>query len=357
MTTPQADGFYMPAEWCKHFGTIIIFPQRDGSWIYGGKAAKAAFTRVISAISAGEFVFVAVNKENVREAESYLSGLKNVKILTIPTNDSWARDTAPTFVTDGSKVRGIDWRFNAYGGDYDGLYADFAEDDAFASAVCKKLGYKMYSARPFVLEGGSVHTDGAGTAIVTCECLLSAGRNPDLTREEIEEKLKTFLGVRRVIWLPYGIEGDETNGHVDNICAFFAPNRVLHAWSLQPSQRRRCEKNIEVLEQNGIEVVKVPQPARAQTVTEYELKGYRFAEGEAVRTVGEQLAASYINFYVCNAAVIVPQFGDENDGAALKIIGGCFPDRKIVGIPARDILLGGGNIHCITQQIPAGGKI
>lgn len=344
----------MPAEWSPHRATVMIFPQRAGTWIYGGEAARRAFAAVIEEIARGEKVYVAVNPENYALAKASLKAAAGVEILKIVTDDSWARDVAPTFVFDGEELCGIDWRFNAWGGESDGLYADYLNDDKFASALLKKLKIKKISARPFVLEGGSVHTDGAGALITTEECLLSAGRNPELTRRQIENRLKKYLGVNRVIWLPYGICGDETNGHVDNICAFVGKNKAVLGWTDEGQQGERCRADLAVLQAAGVSVVKLPLPAKPVALTSYEAAGYVYAEGEARRSAGEKLAASYVNFYVCNAAVIVPQFGDVNDALALEIMGSCFKDKKIVGIPARDILLGGGNIHCITQQIPEG---
>lgn len=355
---PKKDGFFMPAEYDRHSGTIIIWPERGGSWIYGGGAARSTFSRVIRAIAESETVYVAVSQKGKHSAEELLSEqIQSGKVVlwNIPTDDSWARDVAPTFVTDGETVRGIDWRFNAWGGEFDGLYSKWDKDDAFALSACCALGLDSYSARPFVLEGGSIHSNGKGTVITTEECLLSKGRNPKMTKSEIEIKLKEYLDCNRVIWLPYGVVGDETNGHVDNICAFVSENTVVLGWEEYGEQNKRCEANLKELENNGINVIKIPFPEKPVTITEYESKGYDYEEGEAQREVGEKLAASYINFYICNSAVIVPQFGDKNDKIALDILADAFKDRKIVPIFARDIIVGGGNIHCITQQIPAKG--
>ena len=203
-TLPRQDGFSMPAEFAPHDGCLMIWPSRPGSWGKDPKGARRAFAEIAGG---------------------------SVVLLDIPVNDAWARDTGPTFVTDGKEVRGVDWKFNAWGGDHDGLYADYREDDALASAFCRYLGLGCYDAHPFVLEGGSIHSDGEGTLLVTEECLLSEGRNPSLTKEQIEQKLKEYLSAEKIIWLPYGIYNDETNGHVDNICAFCAPAEVVLAWT------------------------------------------------------------------------------------------------------------------------------
>ncbi len=357
MTTPKNDGFYMPAEYAPHAATIMIWCERSGSWIYGGRDARPVFAEVIKHISAGEKVYVAVSEKGEKSAYEYLEReIKNgaVELVTIKTDDCWARDMAPTFVTDGNTtVRGVDWAFNAWGGDYDGLYKNYKNDDAFAAEFCKKTGYACYSARPFVLEGGSIASNGKGTVITTEECLLSNGRNPDLTKAKIEEKLKEYLGAERVIWLPYGVEGDETNGHVDNICAFVAEDTVVLGWTDEDGeQKQRCLADLRVLEEEGLTVIKMPFPEKPVTITQYELEGYEYEDGEDERELGEKLAASYVNFYISNAAVLVPQFGDKNDETALKILKEFFKDRKVYPFYAKALLAGGGNIHCLTQQIP-----
>lgn len=364
-TMPKADGFYMPGEFEPHRGTIMVWPERPGSWPYGAKAARKAFADIIKTIAEGEEVYVAVSNKSYESAHEALGGIENVRIFMAETDDAWARDTAPTFVRSGitGKVRAVNWSFNAWGGTYNGLYASWKKDDDFAFSFALKYGYDIYDASPFVLEGGSIHSDGDGTLIVTSECLLSPGRNPSLDREEIEQKLKCYLGAEKVIWLPNGIFNDETDGHVDNICAFIKPGEVVLAWTddRNDPQFALSKADLEVLEKEtdakgrSFKVHKLPIPKNHVFVEEEDLKGYEFEEGEDEREAGERLAASYVNFYFSNKAVIVPAFGRENeesDREAADILGRLCPDRRVVQIPARDILLGGGNIHCITQQIP-----
>ncbi|MCD8201352.1 MAG: agmatine deiminase family protein [Clostridia bacterium] len=347
----------MPAEYGRHEATVMIWPERPGSWPHGGKYARPAFTRVVRLIAEGEKVYLSVSPGQYPEAMTYLFDLiEEGKVIpvNIPTNDSWARDISPVFVRGGGKVMGVDFAFNAWGGDYDGLYRDYRADDAFAGRLCALLSCETMSARPFVLEGGSVHSDGKGTLLVTEECLLSPGRNPGMNKGEIEETLRRYLGARRVVWLPYGVLGDETDGHVDNICAFTGDGRVVLSWTEEGEQGERCRKDLDVLKAAGLDVAKVPFPKEPVRITKRDLDGFSFEEGEDEREEGEVLAASYVNFYVCNSAVIVPRFGDENDDVAADIIGGCFPGKKIAGVLARDLLVGGGGIHCLTMQIPAG---
>lgn len=345
----------MPAEWERHSATVMIFPERPGSWCNGGAAAKKAFAEIVKAVSVGERVYVAVSPSAYEEAKNAFareieSG--KVELWNYACNDSWARDTAPTFVFSDGKLSGVDWSFNAWGGDYNGLYRDYAADDAFAGFCCSRLSLGHIDAKPFVLEGGSVHSNGAGVLITTEECLLSRGRNPSLTKPEIELGLKKFLGAERVIWLPWGVEDDETDGHVDNICAFCSENSVLLGWGGTKSQLKRCKSNLKVLKKAKIKVIKLPFPAKPVRFTAEELSGFTYEEGEITRSAEDNLAASYVNFYICNAGVIVPQFGDKNDRKAVRILSKAFRGKKIIPIYSRDIIVGGGNIHCLTQQIP-----
>lgn len=369
---PTDDGFYMPAEFSKHSATVMIWPERPGSWCYEAKFAEKVFAEIIGKIAEFEKVFVLASNKKFHHAKACLENVKNAEVLNINSDDAWARDTAPTFVVNGKgDIRAVDWQFNAWGGEYDGLYANWDNDDKIPYELCKKLGIALYDAHPFVLEGGSIHTDGEGTLITTEECLLSKGRNPQLTKAEIEENLKKYLGVKKIIWLPSGIYNDETNGHIDNICAFVATAEVVLAWCDDENdpQYAISKACLDILENSTdnkgrkIKVHKLPAPKIPVTVTEKDLEGYVFEDGEDTREIGERLAASYVNFYFCNGAVILPQFGGENaesDRVAAEILEKVCKDRKIIPIYARDIILGGGNIHCITQQIPftdKGGKI
>lgn len=359
-TMPKGDGFRMPAEFEPHDGCIIIWPERGDSWPYGGIAARRAFVNVADKISASEKVTVCVSNEQYKTARTMLP--EQVRVIEMSSNDAWARDYAPTFVVDkkGGR-RGISWSFNAWGGLQDGLYFPWDKDDDMAWKLCDLLEVDVYDASDFVLEGGSIHVDGEGTAITTESCLLSPGRNPDLTKEEIEHRLKDYLDVEKVIWLKHGIYRDETNEHVDNICAFTAPGEVVLAWTDDTSDpqyemSRSCYESL-LAERDAkgrrFKIHKLPLPKQI-LVTEEQCIGLELMDGEPVREPGERLAASYVNFYIANHAVLLPAFGDEADQLARDIIAELFPDREVIQIPALDILIGGGNIHCITQQIPTG---
>lgn len=356
-STPKKDGFYMPAEFSPHYGCILIFPERSDSWQYGAYAARKAFVKICTAIAESEKVTVCASEKQYENARRMLPD--NIRVVEMSSNDSWARDYAPTFVTDGKEIRGINWRFNAWGGLYDGLYFPWDKDDKMARKLCDLYDKDMYDAGDFVLEGGSIHVDGEGTCITTEACLLSSGRNPDLTKEEIEEKLKEYLGVEKVIWIKRGIYNDETNEHVDNICAFVKPSEVVLAWTdnendPQYEMSRSCYdilSNSTDAKGRKLKIHKLylPEPVR---ITAEECEGLDTMDFEPTRQPNERLAASYVNFYISNSAIVMPFFNDPADEKAKALLEKLFPERKIVGIYARDILIGGGNIHCITQQIP-----
>ena len=380
---PANDGFQMPGEFNSHLGTIMIYPVRPGSFGKDRTDTLKSFGTVFFEILKREELFLLAGKNHLEEARDFMKGLidegslkedmkveqkdlltKRLHILEIESDDAWARDVAPTFVADDNgNVRGVNWSFNAWGGEVDGLYANWDLDDKVAGSFCDKKGFDYYDAVPFVLEGGSIHSDGEGTVLVTKSCLLSKGRNPDLSKEQIEDKLKEYLGAKKILWLPSGIYNDETNEHVDNVCAFIRPGEVVLAWTDNEDdpQYALSKADLEYLQSvtdamgRFIKVYKLPIPDHPVFVNEDDLSNYEFEEGEDYREVGERLAASYVNFYFVNGAALVPQFGGENkasDKRALDILRSICKDKEIVGIDARPILLGGGNIHCITQQIP-----
>lgn len=364
MTTPKHDGFSMPAEFEPHDATIMIFPERSGSWTYDAEPALPSFLKLFKAITKSECLYLITSEKKFAQAENLIqeNHLEHTRLLKIPQNDAWARDTAPTFVRNPltGEVRGIDWQFNAWGGTFDGLYADWQDDNALAKQFCSQTGYSCYDAQHFVLEGGSIHSNGQGTILVTEACLLSKGRNPDLTKQQITDLLCEYLGAEKIIWLPRGIYNDETNEHVDNICAFVNPEEVVLAWTddRNDPQYALSSACLEILKQEHLKIHKLPVPEYPVCVTEHDLQGYVFEAGEDTREIGERLAGSYVNFYFTNQSVLLPQFGDDNtksDAFAMERMQALCPERDIIPIPARELLLGGGNIHCLTQQIPKGG--
>ncbi len=356
-STPKKDGFYMPAEFSPHYGCILIFPERSDSWQYGAYAARKAFVKICTAIAESEKVTVCASEKQYENARRMLPD--NIRVVEMSSNDSWARDYAPTFVTNGKDIRGVNWRFNAWGGLYDGLYFPWDKDDKMARKLCDLYDKDMYDAGDFVLEGGSIHVDGEGTCITTEACLLSGGRNPDMSKEEIEEKLKEYLGIEKVIWLKSGIYNDETNEHVDNVCAFVKPSEVVLAWTDDKNdpQYEMSKSCYDILSESTdakgrkltIHKLYLPKPV---CITAEECEGLDTMDFEPTRTPNERLAASYVNFYISNESIVMPFFNDPADEKAKAVLEKLFPERKVIGIYARDILIGGGNIHCITQQIP-----
>jgi agmatine deiminase len=239
------------------------------------------------------------------------------------------------------------------------LYTDFSFDQQVAQKVAEIEGVERYKA-PLILEGGSIHVDGQGTLLTTKECLLNENRNPQLSQAQIEEYLRDYLSVEQIIWLERGIYLDETQGHVDNICCFLRPGEVALAWTDDKSdpQYGISRENEEILKSatdargRHLKVHRLHVPAPA-TISRAESEGVLLVDGTLPRMAGDRLAASYINFYFCNGGAVVPTFNDPMDAVALAQLQELLPERKVVGIPSREILLGGGNIHCITQQVPA----
>jgi agmatine deiminase len=356
-STPRRDGFYMPAEWAAHDGCWMIWPERPDNWREAARPAQAAFAAVARAIAGFEPVTVVASPEMTDRARQELA--PQIRVLTARTDDAWMRDVGPTFVIDGKgAVRGVDWVFNAWGGLNGGLYHPWFDDDALAAQICEWVGVDRYRT-DFVLEGGSIHVDGAGTCLTTRECLLNSNRNLGSTEAEVETRLRDYLNVEKVIWLDDGVYLDETNGHIDNIACFARAGEVLLTWTDDQSdpQYRISHAAHEILSEitdargERLTIHKIHQP-NPMSITATEAAGVVTLEGTQPRPAGGRLAASYVNFYIANGGVVVPVFDDPHDAQALDTLRRVFPDRKVVGVAGREILLGGGNIHCITQQQP-----
>ncbi len=358
-STPQADGFHMPAEFEPHLGCWMLWPERGDTWRLGAKPAQAAFTDVAEAISAFEPVTVGASRGQWENARSTLP--EAVRVVEISSDDAWMRDVGPTVVADDrGTIRGVDWQFNAWGGLEGGIYFPWAQDSLVAGKVLEIEGAGRYRA-PLVMEGGSFHVDGEGTLITTEECLLNTNRNPKLTREQIETCLQAYLNIKKVIWIDKGVYLDETDGHVDNLCCFTAPGEVLLTWTDDATdpQYERSHQAYDLLSAatdargRRLTVHKIHQPA-PMTITPEECRGLDASETAKPRRAGDRLAASYVNFYIANGGIVMPLFDDAHDRTAMDLLARLFPDRKVIGVRSREILLGGGNIHCITQQIPRG---
>lgn len=356
---PDEHGFRMPGEFEPHKQCWMLWPERTDNWRLGGKPAQLAFVEVAKAISEFEKVTMCVSKQQYINARELLP--EHVRVVEMSNDDAWMRDVGPTFlVNDMGELRAVDWEFNAWGGLVDGLYFPWDQDDKIARKVCEIEDVDVYRTNGFVLEGGSIRVDGEGTCIATKECLLSEGRNPDYTVEQIEEMLAHYLNIKKVIWIDEGIYNDETNGHVDNILCYVRPGEVMLAWTddAKDPQYDRSKKAYDILKNATdakgrklkVHKLHIPTPI---LITEDESRGVDTVDGTLPRKAGDRQAASYINFYIANDGIVFPKFNDHKyDSMAEATLQYVFPEKKIRGVYAREIILGGGNIHCITQQQP-----
>ncbi|HET7900130.1 MAG TPA: agmatine deiminase [Candidatus Nanopelagicales bacterium] len=358
-STPAADGYRMPAEWDDHAGCFLVWPERTDNWRDGAKPAQRAWRALIETIASAEDVTVLVSYQQYAVARGLLPD--HVRLVEMTTNDAWVRDTGPSFVVDDEgDVRGVSWAFNAWGGLRGGLYFPWDADDQVGPKICDLQRVPVYQPS-LVLEGGSIDVDGEGTLLTTEECLLNPNRNPDLSREQIEAELHAHLGTTKAIWLPRGVVDDETDGHIDNFARFAAPGVVMLTWTDDESdpQHERSAEALAILEKETdargrpLRVVKLLQPGPLRMTAE-EADGVDRVPGSQPRTAGERLAGSYVNSYIGNGIVVLPVFDDPNDAAAVAAYEELFPGRRVLTVPGRDILLGGGNVHCITQQLPSG---
>ncbi|MCC5903409.1 MAG: agmatine deiminase [Halomonas sp.] len=357
LLTPASLGYSMPAEFAPHEACWMLWPQRPDTWRYGAKPAQRAFVDVAIAIAESETVFVGVNDEQYENARNQLPA--HIRVVELSSNDAWMRDVGPTFVShpDGHLAL-IDWEFNAWGGLKEGLYFPWDKDRRIRCKISEMLGIPRFEA-PLVLEGGAIHVDGEGTLITTEECLLNPNRNPEMGREDIEHWLQEYLGIRKVIWLPHGCYLDETDGHVDNLCCFVAPGQVALTWCEDENDPQGVisREALSVLESatdakgRRLTVHKLPLPGPLY-IAEDEASGLDRLNSSHPRLPGDRMAGSYANFYIGNTVVVMPLLDPRHDGEAERILSHLFPDKKVVGVSAREILLGGGNIHCITQQQP-----
>ena len=336
----------------------MLWPERLDNWRAGAQPAQRAFAAVATAIAAFEPVTVGASAAQFGYARALLP--EAIRVVELSSNDAWMRDVGPTgLVNARGELRGVDWQFNAWGGLNGGLYFPWDLDDQVARKVLEIESCDRYRA-PFILEGGAIHTDGQGTLLVTEQCLLNRNRNPHLDRAQLEQLLCEWLGASKVVWLGQGVINDETDGHVDNLACFARPGHVLLSWtdnrrdpqyavSADALQRLQAARDAQG---RRFTIHKLIQPGPLRS-TIAEAGGVLQAAGSKPRPAGERLAGSYVNFYLANGGVIMPLLDSRRDAAAMAVLQRVFPERQVVGVPAREILLGGGNIHCITQQVPA----
>jgi agmatine deiminase len=348
--TPLAAGYRMPAEWDRHEATWLGWPHESSDWPGKMLAIRWVYGEMIRKLSAGERVRLCVESKADEKTARYVieaagGNVKQVDFLPFPTNRGWMRDSGPIFVrhprTGAKQI--VHWHFNAWA-----RYNNWRKDRVIPELAAKRYKLPLVHARlgdrDIILEGGGIDVNGRGTVLTTEECYLDPKtqvRNPGLSKAEFEQALKEYLGVTNILWLGHGIVGDDTHGHIDDLCRFVNPTTVVLIREKNPKDvnYKPLAENWERIEDMRLEdgsklnVVELPMPAPL------------FFEGF-------RLPASYANFYIGNACVIVPTFNDPNDRVALGILGDLFPDRAVVGIHAVDLVLGYGTLHCLTQQEP-----
>ncbi|CUI01701.1 agmatine deiminase family protein [Leisingera aquaemixtae] len=333
--TPKSVGYRMPAEWAPHLRTWMMWPTREGFWP-DMEETRRNYVTVALAIREFEPLTMLVRPEDAAAAKSLLGS--DIEILTSPIDDSWARDAGPCFLTNGKGGRaGVSFGFNAWGG----KYQPFDGDDAAADAILNAAEVPIFHSG-LIAEGGGVSVDGEGTILTTGSCFPNANRNPGWSRDRIEQELKAMLGGDKVIWLPGNAEETETDGHVDGIATFVAPGVVLieaegpadHDWhSINVANITAMESQTDA-KGRGITLVKIPDAASAVS------SDPRFCR-------------SYVNSYICNGGVVMPEYGIREDGLVREVFQELFPGRRVSLVPIPAIAIGGGGIHCITQQEPA----
>ncbi len=340
--TPRSLGFRWPAEWEPHEATWLAWPHKEDSWPGKMDRIPSVFVEMVRALSVGEGVRILVRSPaDATEVEQRLRrasvDVATVELVVLPTDDAWIRDHGPVFVSrDGRESAVVDWGYNAWGG----KYPPWDLDAEVARHLAERLGLRRF-APGMILEGGSIDGDGQGTILTTESCLLNPNRNPEMSRAEIEAQLGAYLGAEKVLWLGDGIVGDDTDGHVDDLTRFVAPGTVVTVVEDDPAdanhaalaENRRRLQSMTDARGRRLEVRPLPMP-------------------RPVFEGSDRLPASYANFYVGNAVVLVPTFDDVADATALAVLADCFPSRRVVGIDATDLVWGLGAFHCLTQQQP-----
>jgi len=344
MNTPKEKKYYMPAEWYPHKCCWMQWPynnpNHDGygavpSWShFDFEKGRLAWANVANSIIKFEHVKMIVHPDEMREAKKLLDS--KIEIIELKIDDCWARDSGATFLlNDKNKLGGIDWEFNGWG-----KFKPFDSDNKVAKFMIENSSADYFK-NQMILEGGSIHVDGEGTLLTTEQCLLNKNRNPKLSKKEIEKNLKEYLNINKIIWLKNGTD-EGTDGHVDNIACFVKPGTVL-ALSCKDKNDPFYEKmheNLEILKST------TDSKGRELNIIELEMSYKRLIPND-------DEPSSYINFYIANKGIVMPSFEDEKaDYNAKTIVQSIFPDRKIITINGIDISMGGGNVHCITQQQP-----
>jgi agmatine deiminase len=329
----------MPAEWQPHAATWMAWPHDDEQWIGMLEPVRQEFAELVRAVARDEMVELLVADEESSADAGARLGSVAVRQHRVPHQDLWLRDSGPMFVARGSELALVDWDFNGWGNKYPAQL-----DDEIPTHVARLLGGVTPFRPGLVMEGGALEVNGAGLVLTTRQCLLSPARNPDVDASALETALRDFLGVRDVIWLDNGLEGDHTDGHIDTLTRFIDERTVLTSVCLDSGDpnHETLATNLELLRQAAgameapLAIIELPVPSGR------------------VEFQGERLPLTYANFYLTNRAVIVPVYGAREDASALEILRPLFPGRDVIGLPARALITGGGAFHCVTQQQPAG---
>jgi agmatine deiminase len=343
--TPAALGYYFPAEWAPHTATWLSWPHKEASWPGKLDSIFGVYCEFIKALTEGEAVCINISNEGMRSfATEHLIragvNLEKVRFYMHPTNDAWCRDHGPAFLVHPNKAPRkvvVDWGYNAWGN----KYPPYDLDDVIPTLIAEHYGLPVYHPG-IVMEGGSVDFNGKGTVLTTKACLLNPNRNPHLNQAQIEQYLRNYYGVEQILWLGDGIVGDDTDGHIDDITRFVNEDTVVTV-----VESDKGDENYEILQENlkalkgmrllngkQLNVVEIPMP-------------------KAVEYEDQRLPASYANFYIGNAAVVVPTYRDDkNDQIALDTIARYFPGRKTIGLDSTDLIWGLGSFHCLSQQEP-----
>jgi len=340
--TPAALGYRMPAEWEPHAATWLSWPRREGiSFPDSFDRVMPTLRAMIEALVESEQVCINVcNGAHKAEAREVLRGLpmERISFHSIPTNEPWCRDHGPIFLTRNldPRLAIVDWDYNAWGN----KYQPFDLDEVVPTHLAQILNVPVFCPR-MILEGGAIDVNGAGALLTTESCLLNPNRNPNLRREEIEQRLRDFLGVREILWLGDGIAGDDTDGHIDDLARFVSERTVVavveddpHDENYKPLQKNLARLHEMKIGGREIEIVTLPMPKK-------------------IVREGLRLPASYANFYIANTCVLVPTFADPADDVAFSILRDCFLRRRVIGIDCRELIWGLGTFHCLTQQQPA----
>jgi agmatine deiminase len=340
--TPAALGYRMPAEWEPHAATWLSWPRREGiSFPDSFDRVLPTLRAMIEALVESEQICINVwDGAHESEARAVLHGLpmERMSFHSVPTNEPWCRDHGPTFLTRDRDPRLaiVDWDYNAWGN----KYPPFDLDEVVPTRLAQILNVPVFYPR-MILEGGAIDVNGAGALLTTESCLLNPNRNPNLRREEIEQRLRDFLGVREILWLGDGIAGDDTDGHIDDLARFVSERTIVAVVEDDPQDENYAplQENLARLREikiagRKIDIVTLPMPRK-------------------IMREGLRLPASYANFYIANTCVLVPAFADPADEVALSILRECFPHRRVIGIDCRELIWGLGTFHCLTQQQPA----